>query len=195
MTLLPPRSGPRVPRSRHRLAVQVAGLLLVLATLLSGTVASSESAGAAPEDNRYQPSFVGAPYFAPGAVYTENFPDPDVVWDPGTQKYYAFSTTTGGVYVPVMWSTDLVTWTARTNHAIANPNWQLHDALPDPSPAGSAWTSGDPRFPDDLWAPTVAKLSGNGANSWVMFYALRVNAAGTHCIDYATSQSPDGPYT
>ena len=195
MTLLPPRSGPRVPRSRHRLAVQVAGLLLVLATLLSGTVASSESAGAAPEDNRYQPSFVGAPYFAPGAVYTENFPDPDVVWDPGTQKYYAFSTTTGGVYVPVMWSTDLVTWTARTNHAIANPNWQLHDALPDPSPAGSAWTSGDPRFPDDLWAPTVAKLSGNGASSWIMFYALRVNAAGTHCIDYATSQSPDGPYT
>jgi hypothetical protein len=195
MTVLPPRSGPRVPRSRHRLAVKVAGLLLVLATLLSGTVASSESAGAEPEANRYQPSFVGAPYFAPGEVYTENFPDPDVVWDPGTQKYYAFSTTTGGVYVPVMTSTDLVTWTARTNHAIANPNWQLHDALPDPSPAGSAWTSGDPRFPDDLWAPTVAKLSGNGAYSWVMFYALRVNAAGTHCIDYATSQSPDGPYT
>ncbi|CAB4540570.1 unannotated protein [freshwater metagenome] len=195
MTVFPPHSGPRVPRSRHRLAVQVAGLFLVLATLLSATVASSGSAGAAPEDNRYQPSFVGAPYFAPGAVYTENFPDPDVVWDPETQKYYAFSTTTGGVYVPVMWSTDLVKWTARTNHAIANPNWQFHDALPDPSPAGSAWTSGDPRFPDGLWAPTVAKLSGSGSSAWVMFYALRVNDAGRHCIDYATSQTPDGPYT
>jgi hypothetical protein len=194
MTVLPP-PGPRVPRSRHRLAVQVAGLIVVLAALLGGTVASSGSAGAASEDNRYQPSFVGAPYFAPGAVYTQNFPDPDVVWDPGTQKYYAFSTTTGGVYVPVMWSTDLVTWTARANHAIANPNGQFHDALPDPSPAGSTWTSGDPRFPDDLWAPAVAKLSGSGVSAWVMFYALRVNAAGAHCINFATSQTPDGPYS
>ena len=195
MRVLPPRSGPRVPRSRHRLAIQVAGLLVMLGALLSGTVASSGPAGATPEDYRYQPSFVGAPYFEPGAVYTENFPDPDVVWDPGTQKYYAFSTTTGGVYVPVMWSTDLVTWTARTDHAIANPNRQFHDALPDPSPAGSTWTSGDPRFPDSLWAPSVAKLSGAGSSAWVMFYALRVNAAGRHCLVYATSQTPDGPYT
>ncbi len=194
MTAYPPNSGPRVQRSRHHLAVRVAGLIVMLGALFAGAAVSPMPAGAASGDHQYEPSYVGAPYFAPGAVYTKNFPDPDVVWDSVTQKYYAFSTTTGGVYVPVMWSTDLVTWTARTNHSIPNLNGQLHDALPDPSPVGSTWTSGDPSFPDEVWAPTVAKLSGNGATAWVMFYALRVNAAGTHCIDYATSQSPDGPY-
>ena len=180
-------------RFRH-LAVRIAGLFVVLG-MIGGGVLSASPASATPIGHEYQPSFVGAPYFAPGAVYTQNFPDPDVVWDAGTQKYYAFSTTTGGVYVPVMWSTDLVTWTARTNHAIPNPNGQFHDALPDPSPVGSTWTSGDPNFPDEVWAPTAAKLSGNGTSAWVMFYALRVNASGTHCIDFATSQTPDGPYT
>jgi hypothetical protein len=195
MTAHPSNSRPRVQCSRQRLAVRVAGLIVVLAALLSGAVASPKPAGAATGAHQYEPSYVGAPYFAPGAVYTKNFPDPDVVWDSVTQRYYAFATTTGGVYVPVMWSTDLVTWTARTNHTIPDPNGEFHDALPDPSPDGSTWTSGDPRFPDEVWAPTVTKLSGKGASAWVMFYALRVNAAGTHCIDFATSQSPDGPYT
>ena len=173
----------------------LAGLFLALVVIVAVVAVGESSAGAIADGQQFRPSFVGASHFAPGEVYTQNFPDPDVVWDEATQKYYAFSTTTGGVYVPVMSSTDLVTWTARTNHAIANPNWQFHDALPDPSPAGSTWTSGDPRFPDDLWAPTVAKMTGSGVSAWVMFYALRVNAAGRHCIDFATSQTPDGPYS
>ncbi len=168
---------------------------MLLATALAPLLASVDAADAQSVERHVRPSFVGAPYFAPGAVYTENFPDPDVVWDETTQRYYAFSTTTGGVYVPVMSSTDLVTWTARNTHTIWNPNWQFHDALPDPSPSVNTWTSGDPRFPDELWAPSVAKVSGNGASAWVMFYALRMNDFGTHCIYYATSQAPDGPYT
>ena len=117
----------------------LAALVVILAVAAVGEV----SAGAVIDEQQFRPSFAGATYFAPGQVYTQNFPDPDVVWDEATQKYYAFSTTTGGVYVPVMSSTDLMTWTARTNHAIVNPNSQFHDALPDPSPAESTWTSGD----------------------------------------------------
>ena len=195
MTANPLRSDSRDQRRRVRTAVRVAGVVVVFATLVVGVAFSSTSAGAAGEDHTYNPSFVGAPYFAPGQPYAQNFPDPDVVWDPTTQKYYAFSTTTGGVYVPVMWSTDLVTWTARTTHSIMNPNFQFHDALPDPSPSVNTWTSGSSTFPDELWAPAVAKLSGNGATAWFMFYALRMNDFGTHCIYYASSQTPDGPYT
>ena len=105
-----------------------------------------------------QPAYVGAPYFAPGAVYTQNFPDPSILFDPGTDLYYAYGTTTGGVNVPVMTSPDAVTWTARSRHATPNPNGEYHDGLPDPSPPGWPWQSGDARFPDDLWAP--------GSPSW-----------------------------
>ena len=137
-----------------------------------------------------QPAYAGAPYFAPGAVYTKNFPDPSILFDPGTDLYYAYGTTTGGVNVPVMTSPDAVTWTARSRHAISNPNGEYHDGLPDPSPPGWPWQSGDARFPDDLWAPGVAKLGSR----WVMFYALRENQAGRRCIVYATSAGPAGPY-
>ncbi len=137
-----------------------------------------------------RPAYVGAPYFAPGAVYTQNFPDPSILFDPVTDLYYAYGTTTGGVNVPVMTSPDAVTWTARSRHAIANPNGEYHDGLPDPSPPGWPWQSGDARFPDDLWAPGVTKLGSR----WVMFYALRENQAGRRCIVYATSASPAGPF-
>ena len=137
-----------------------------------------------------QPAYVGAPYFAPGAVYTQNFPDPSILFDPVTDLYYAYGTTTGGVNVPVMTSPDAVTWTARSRHAIPNPNGEYHDGLPDPSPPGWPWQSGDARFPDDLWAPGVTKLGSR----WVMFYALRENQAGRRCIVYATSAGPAGPF-
>ena len=181
-------------RSVHR-PRQMAGIALVLCLIALAGVMSSGTADATQENFGLSPSFVGAPYFAPGSVYGANFPDPSVVWDPDTQRYYAFSTATGGVYVPVMWSTDLVTWTARSRHSIVNPNGEYHDALPDPSPTGTTWTSNNPRFPDELWAPSVAKLSGNGASAWFMFYSLRVNQEGKRCIFYATSQTADGPYT
>ncbi len=199
-----PPSAPlqRFLRRSLRSGRTLAGLFFALVVILVVAAVGEVSAGAVTDEQQFRPSFVGAPYFAPGQVYTQNFPDPDVVWDSTTQKYYAFSTTTGGVYVPVMSSTDLVTWTARSVYPnyptnprrYMNPNWQFHDALPDPSPAGSTWTSGDKSFPDQLWAPSVAKLSANGSSAWFMFYALRVNDFGRHCIYYASSQAPDGPY-
>jgi len=151
------------------------------------------SGASAPEsfyEGRSSVQFVGAPWFQPGTVYTQNFPDPNVVFDPESNLYYAFATTTGGVYVPVMSSPDLVTWTARSDHSVPNPNGMLNDALPDPSPPSMTWTSGDPRFPDELWAPSATKMGSR----WVLFYALVVADSGRHCIYYATSDQPEGPY-
>ncbi len=191
------RTPPHSSATRRRvssLATALVGSVVAVVLVLGVVVPSGSTAAAQAVEHDLRPSFIGAPYFAPGAVYTQNFPDPSVVWDPATQRYYAFSTTTGGVNVPVMWSTDLVTWTARTTHSIPNANFQFHDALPDPSPPGHPWQSSQIAFPDELWAPAVARLSGNGSSSWVMFYALRMNDEGKRCIFYATSPTPDGPY-
>jgi hypothetical protein len=135
-------------------------------------------------------AYEGAPYFAPNQPYAQNFPDPSVVWDATTGRYYAFATTTGGVNVPAMWSTDLVTWTAAPGNGSTNANGQPHDALPLPDASGIAVNRGG-NFPYDLWAPGVAKVGA----TWVMFYALRVDGDGRRCLWYATSSSPMGPYT
>jgi hypothetical protein len=135
-------------------------------------------------------AYQGAPYFEPNKPYAQNFPDPSVVWDASTGRYYAFATTTGGVNVPAMWSTDLVTWTAAPVNGSTNANGQHHDALPQPDTQGIAVNRGG-AFPYDLWAPGVAKVG----STWVMFYALRVDGAGRRCLWYATSSTPMGPYT
>jgi len=93
-----------------------------------------------------RPQYIGSPEFAPGIVYTANFPDPDVLWDPGTRRYWAFGTETGAVNVPAMWSTDLKTWTTAADHGIPNSGGRLNDALPNlqrhppgaPGPSSSA---------------------------------------------------------
>lgn len=137
-------------------------------------------------------AFPGAPYFAPGQPYAQNFPDPSVVWDAATGRYYAFGTTTGGVYVPAMWSSDLVTWTAAPDHGSANGNGQRHDALPVPDTSGIARRNPSDPLTYELWAPGVAKVG----STWVMFYTLLVNAAsGKRCLWYATSATPLGPYS
>ena len=153
--------------------------------VLLALVVASTTLGANPVS-----AYAGAPYFAPNQTYAQNFPDPSVVWDASTGRYYAFATTTGGVNVPAMWSTDLVTWTAAPNNGSTDANGQHHDALPLPDTSGTAVNVGG-SFPFDLWAPGVAKVGG----TWVMFYALRVDNAGRRCLWYATSSAPMGPYT
>ena len=153
--------------------------------VLLALVVASTTLGSAPVS-----AYPGAPYFAPNQVYAQNFPDPSVVWDASTGRYYAFATTTGGVNVPAMWSTDLVTWTAAPNNGSTNANGQHHDALPVPDTQGIAVNRGG-SFPFDLWAPGVAKVG----STWVMFYALRVDGNGRRCLWYATSSAPMGPYT
>ena len=69
-----------------------------------------------------------------GPVITSNFPDPSFVKGlDGT--WYAFSTNSGGLHIPVANSVDFVTW-----------NLTGQDALP----TVGAWSTGK-----DVWAPDV----------------------------------------
>lgn len=70
-------------------------------------------------------------------IMNSDFPDP--AWIQVGNNYYAFSTTSGGLNVPVATSPDFVTWT-RTNG---------YDALP----VVGKWSTGNA-----VWAPDVVQL-------------------------------------
>jgi GH43 family beta-xylosidase len=155
--------------------------VLLVVSVLASTLAMS------PAD-----AYPGAPWFRPSRVYTENFPDPSVIRVGGT--YYAYATATGGAYLPVMTSTDLVTWTARPAYnpgAPLNSDPFFNDALPYPA----AWAVDRPgtgRMSKEVWAPGVAAIGGR----YVAFYAARVSLARDRfCISVATASSPLGPFT
>jgi arabinan endo-1,5-alpha-L-arabinosidase len=95
-----------------RLLTRSLPLLVALAVL---TALVSAVPAAAPAS-----AYAGAPWFRPGTTYLDlslpdaqnsNFPDASIISDGGT--YYAYGATTGGAYLPVMSSTDLIHWTAR----------------------------------------------------------------------------------
>jgi hypothetical protein len=132
-------------------------------------------------DGAIQPEYLGSSLFAPDIVWTQDFPDPSIVYDSASGRYWAFSTESGGVNVQAMWSTDLVTWTTRSNHSIPNEWWHYNDALPAALPGGI----GSP-----IWAPSVTHIG----NRWLMTYAAPLTAT-KKCVYYATSAIPEGPYT
>lgn len=119
-----------------------------------------------PEPNRSAPDpAVVAP--APGAVWTGDFPDPDVIRVGSV--YYAYSTEVGPTYVPVISSVDLVHWQ------------YVGDALP----ALPTWSDGR-----EVWAPDVVA----SATGYVLFYASRDAQTGQQCIGRAISALPEGPF-
>ncbi|KAF5389062.1 hypothetical protein D9757_004999 [Collybiopsis confluens] len=104
-----------------------------------------------------------------GPVFSQNFPDPSFIF---TDQYYAFSTTSGGLNVPVATSPDFHSW-----------SYLSHDALP----TVGAWT-----VKNTIWAPDVVAVSGG----FVLFYAGQSAAnPGFHCVGVATSKTVEGPYT
>jgi hypothetical protein len=134
------------------------------------------------------PAYVGAPWFRPSYPYTQNFPDPTVVWDPVGARYWAYSTSTGGSYLPAMWSTDLSTWTARSSYSPNpyNSDPYLNDAFPVPP----SWSlGGSARTDKAQWAPGVARIGGQ----WVAYTSWEVSP-GRRCISVATSALPQGPF-
>lgn len=137
-------------------------------------------------------AYPGAPWFEPGEAYDDNFPDPSVVVDGG--RYYAYGAPTGGAYLPVMTSTDLVTWTARPAYdpgAPLNEDPFFNDALPYPA----SWGVDRPipgRLKKELWAPGAAKIGGR----WLVYYSVRTRLdQDRFCISVATGSSPLGPFT
>ena len=156
-------------------------LLVSLAAALVAALLSPAPASAYP----------GAPWFEPSKTYTANFPDPSLLRDGST--YYAYGTSTGGAYLPVMRSTDLRTWTARPKY---DPGYPLNkdpyfnDALPYPASWGVDRPIGG-RMKKEVWAPGVAKIGGR----YVAVYPIRVRMSpARYCISVATSSSPLGPF-
>jgi hypothetical protein len=139
-------------------------------------------------------AYPGAPWFEPGKTYDQNFPDPGVLFDPGSGRYYAYATTTGGAYLPAMSSTDAAAWVARA--AYPQPDCVPHpddpffnDALP--CPAGWSPDVHGGRLTKQVWAPGVARIGGH----WVLFYAARVSTTGERfCLSVATADDPLGPF-
>jgi hypothetical protein len=134
-------------------------------------------------------AYPGAPWFEPDKPYTGNFPDPDVLRVGST--YYAYGTATGGAYLPVMRSTDLQTWTARSAYdRPVNDDPYFNDALPVPASWGVDVHPGE-RMSKSVWAPGVERFG----DTYVAFYAVRTRVSPPrYCISLATSSSPEGPF-
>ncbi len=201
----PSRRGPARRRPHTLLALVVA--------LVAGLVATATSAAAFPGAPWFMPYFDasspfeqqrrGAEYHPANQYYTHNFPDPDVLRDGNT--FYAYGTSTGGAYLPVMTSTDLVNWAPRRPYDKS----ELDPAL---VPAGGQWMYGDEWFNDallkppswggdfadgrmskELWAPGVEKFG----ETYVAFYAVRLPLSRSperYCLSFAVADSPIGPF-
>lgn len=164
-------------RSRRRRA-----LVLALA-LLAGLLATAPAASAYP----------GAPWFQPGTVYTQNFPDPHVIRV--GDEYFAYATGTGGSYLPVMRSTDLQTWVAREAYDPGGGLAQKYPGFNDALPYVASWgVQEDTGTHMSSWvmAPGVAKI-GSTYNAYYALWASK--SPNKHCISVATSSSPIGPFT
>lgn len=104
---------------------------------------------------------------APVLAYGGDFPDPFVLR--AGAVYYAYSTNVAGVNVPVMTSTDLVSWTSAS------------EALP-PLPS---WAS-----PGRTWAPAVLARGG----AYALYYTVTQTSTGRQCISVATASVAAGPF-
>lgn len=158
----------------------------VLSSLLAVGVASALALGLTAGAGA-RPAPVGQDPIKPGQAYAGDFPDPAVMRVAKT--YYAYSTTSYGLNLPMLSSTDLRTWKAAPGNA-SNPSG---DALP----RTPVWAVGQPqadgRVHGTTWAPTVTRL---GPGRYVLAYAAQVAGAPGQkmCISIATATSPFGPF-
>jgi len=101
-------------------------------------------------------------------VYPQNFPDPSVLVV--GQKYFAYSTNSGGENLPVIESADLVHWKLLGDAMSVLPLWAT---------AGTAWS------------PSVSAAPDGG---YEVFFSAFDQAVGVRCLGRATSRSPFGPF-
>jgi beta-xylosidase len=108
--------------------------------------------------------------------------------------YVAASTTTSYLNLPLMTSTDLVTWTPRPELA-DRPDWSdvpgYNDAMAQPPVWASPRSTTDRRFLVSQWAPSLARVGGR----YVAAYSAAVTLdPRTSCLGIATATDPTGPY-
>ena len=105
--------------------------------------------------------------FSDGPVIESNFADPAYIEVGGT--YFAFSTTSDNLNVPIAVSSDFTTWKVTDQ-----------DAMPDLP----GWTDGG------IWAPHVVSID----DGFVLYYSASVKGQSKHCVGVATSDDVQGPY-
>jgi beta-xylosidase len=101
------------------------------------------------------------------SVFCDDFPDPFVLRV--GNSYYAFSTQTAGMHIPVLTSGGLFGAGTR------------HDALPKLPP----WADGL-----RVWAPSILTIGP----VYVMYYAASVRGRPGECLSRAVAAAPGGPY-
>jgi len=151
----------------------LASLLTLFCLVIGGLIAVAPA-----EARDTLPAPKGQDPIVPGQPYTGDFPDPWVLLR--GSKYFAYSTTSDNVNLPMLTSTDLHTWFARP----ATPDNPRGDALPTlPAWAGA----------QGPWAPSVTKI---GKHHYVLAYAVQVaSAPGTRmCVSLAHATTPSGPF-
>ena len=154
-----------------RIRVALPWLVLCLSVLLVAGTSAREPATA-------RPAPIGQDPIVPGAVYAGDFPDPWIIRVGA--RYLAYSTTSDGVNLPLLASTNLRTWVARAETADAPRG----DGLPTlPAWAGATGP----------WAPSVTRI---GTHNFVLAYAVQVAASPGQrmCISLAHSTTPIGPF-
>jgi hypothetical protein len=138
-------------------------VLLVAAVLATAVGPASGASARAPAQVVAQP------------VISTDFPDPAIVWDPDSGRWFAFATNVwAGRWsnVPVRSSPDLVDWS--TEHGDALPQ------LPSWARSGPATT----------WAPGVVRVGGR----WVLYLTARHRSSDRQCVGVAVAARPEGPY-
>jgi beta-xylosidase len=108
-----------------------------------------------------------APTFT-NPVHAHNFPDPGVLLVDGVYHAYGTNGRTGNV--PLLTSTDLVSWS------------EAGDVLPQLG----AWAR-----TGDTWAPEAVQLA---PDRFVLYYTARSVATGRQCIGRAVAATPAGPF-
>jgi hypothetical protein len=161
--------------------------LVVAATLALGAVAPPATAN--------PPSYGSSNssgWYKPGVPYTGVHPDPSLVSLGGL--LFTYGTNHGSSNLPVGWSGDGMTWTARTQYEGslgAGPDGfgYYNDGFPN-----MPWTpAGVQKEP---WAPSVAHVGGR----WVAFVSVRIANPGSYtpygrfAIYVATADNPMGPF-
>lgn len=143
----------------HKKRIAVIGAALAAGPLLL-TGCAADSAG---------PSASAAEADAYDPVIAENFPDPDVLQT--EDGYYAYSTESNRMTVPVAFSEDLVTWEQRGDAMPELPSWII---------------------PGKNWAPEVTELA---PDRYAMYFTATNFDPTFQCVGVAIASDPAGPFT
>ncbi len=131
-------------------------------------------------------AYPGAPWFEPGKVYTQNFPDPNVLRV--GSDYYAYGTGTGGSYLPIMSSRDQATWVTREAY-------RSGPASNDGLLATPRWAYNNYAFNSHMTSWVTAPGVEQFGSTFNAYYGVWVGTnPDRHCISVATSSSPKGPF-